>query len=123
STSPSPPRGSWRFARSALRSATWLLVFASATVGGIVIHLDLPAPRRLAARFASEALTDLLQGRIEVGFIEELGLLGLRARNVRVYDPEGNWVATVDSVRGRYRGTRILRDLLFGEGAWTLLID
>lgn len=118
-----PPRGWRRWARSTIRTATWLLVFASAAVGGVILHLDLPASRRLAARLASDTLADLLEGRIEVGSFEELGLLGLRARHVRVYDPQGNWVALVDSVRGRYRATRLLRDYFFGEGDFTLLID
>src|SRR5690606_24609061 len=88
-----------RWARSVLGAVGLVGIFLGATVAGTVLHLNLPAPRRAAALLVSSALSDLFEGRIEVGSFEQLGPIRLEMRDIRVFDPEGTLVITADRVR------------------------
>lgn len=112
-----------RWARSVLGAVGLVGIFLGATVAGTVLHLNLPAPRRAAALLVSSALSDLFEGRIEVGSFEQLGPIRLEMRDIRVFDPEGTLVITADRVRAGYLATRILREYLFGGPSWQLVID
>lgn len=116
-----PPRGRWL--RRLIGALALTVVFVAALVAGALLHLDLPAPRRAAAVLVSRTLSDLFEGRLEVGSFESLGPFQLEARDIRVHDPGGVLVATVDRLHATYLATNVLREYLGGRESWQLRID
>lgn len=116
-------RGPRRWMRGLLGVVGLAVVFSGAAVAGLLLHLDLPAPRRAAAALASGALSEVFEGRLEIRGFEQLGPSSLEARGVRVYDPEGTLVLDVDRVRGRYVATRLLREYFLGGPEWQIVVE
>ena len=93
-------------------------IFVAASLGGLVLHADLRATRRLVASIANEALGTLFQGRIVVGEVDHLSL----GRNGRVHvaqaevlDNEGHRVILAKGIDGRIDLARLVRSLVAGS--------
>jgi hypothetical protein len=86
-----------------------ILVFAVAIVAGVVLHLDVPASRRLAAREANRVLGSFDWGRIVVGAVERLTLSNVVARSVDL-DLTGTGRIHAEYVRVRIDPLRALRE-------------
>ena len=90
------------------------LLVASAGVG-LVLHMNLPAGRRVTARALSEFLSATFRGTLTIGEIERITTRGVTARDIVVHDVYGNKVLTADQLRGRADVFEILDDLLLSD--------
>ena len=90
------------------------LLVVSAGVG-VILHLNLPAGRRVTARLLSELLSSTFRGTLTIGEIDRMTTRGVTARDVVVHDVYGNQVLTADTVRGRADVLEIVQDLLFDD--------
>ena len=106
---------SGRLAR--LASALGLVcVFVAASLGGVALHADLPVGRRAVARLLEQLLSSTFLGRFEIVAIDHLTLRTVLAREVRVRDPAGRLVLTVEGLRAHADIAGIVSDVLLGEG-------
>ncbi len=92
------------------------VTFVAATASAALVHLDLPATRRLVATHVNGILESTLAGKVQIEHIAGLGLRGVDGVRVRVADPEGVQVLHVDGVRVRIRALDAARSALFGKG-------
>ncbi|HXX69317.1 MAG TPA: translocation/assembly module TamB domain-containing protein, partial [Polyangiaceae bacterium] len=72
-----------------------LVLFTSSLVAGVVVHLDTPTARRVAARQIGRILDASFRGHGCVERIGKLGLFGLAQTDVTMDDPQGRRVLTV----------------------------
>ena len=122
-TKRSRARGLLSFSRGA-RSAACVLssivgcvvMFVVAAVGAVLLHLDLPATRRLISAQVNGVLASTLAGTVEIEHVSALGLRGIDGVRVRVRDPEGVQVLHVDGVGVRIRSIDALRSALSSQG-------
>ncbi len=105
-----------------LLGVSWLVVFVVAAAAGLLLHLDLPAPRRLAARALTRVLSDFFYGRLEIGAIDVLRQDAVRARDVIVIDPLGKQVLSVSELRVKADLPQLAGQLLWGESKETLIL-
>lgn len=91
-------------------------VFVLAVVFGVLLHINVPATRRLVASQVSAVLDRTLAGKILVERIGALGLTRIDGLRVRVSDPDGVVVLRLDDVRLRLDLVELARSALFGHG-------
>ncbi|WP_394847286.1 translocation/assembly module TamB [Pendulispora brunnea] len=92
------------------------VTFVTATVAGALLHLDLPATRRVAAHQIHALLAQSLKGRIALERIAHLGLDGVRGVRAQVTDPSGQRVLLADGVDARLSAMAVLKSALLGKG-------
>ncbi|WP_394836941.1 translocation/assembly module TamB [Pendulispora rubella] len=92
------------------------VTFVTATVGGVLLHLDLPATRRVAANQIHALLAQSLKGRISIESVAHLGLDGVRGVRAEVADPRGQRVLLADGVDARLSAMAVLKSALLGKG-------
>src|SRR5690606_34937788 len=100
------------------RSLGLAVVFVAAAGGGAILHVDLPASRRVAERATNRVLAGLFEGRLRIGGVEQIavGREGrVRAARVEVLDPEGARVLEAVGVEARIDLERLLRSLATGR--------
>jgi hypothetical protein len=99
-----------RFGSRATRAASWVLRRALAVLGmlalalaaalaGVLLHLDLPAPRRVTCRLVTNLLNDFFEGQLRIGRIERLSLRRITATNIAVRDTQQRQVLEVSRMR------------------------
>ena len=89
---------------------------------GVVLHVNLPASRRVASDLLSRSLTGVFQGELRTGEIQELGLRGATLSEVSVKDESGNTVLTLNDVRVRTDVVTLIREVISAEERITLII-
>jgi len=99
------------------------VTFVTATAAAAVIHLDVPATRRLVATQANGILQKQFKGDVAIERIGSLGLHGIDGVRVRVKDPTGMQVLFVDGVKIRLSAIAAARSALFGKGDIVVGID
>ncbi len=99
------------------------LVFVSALMVGALVHVNLPVSRRLVGNVLTTSLTAFFQGSLTVGQVEHLGLRRVAVSEVVVRDPEEEVVLRVVDLRAHADLLAIGRQLLFGEGKQSLVVD
>ncbi len=102
--------------------AALFLVFAGASSAAFVLHLDLPAGRRLASSVTASILNDLFLGSFEVGGVSKLSANRFVADEVTVADPEGRVVLKVRNLRAELDSVELVKRLLSSETRVTLAI-
>lgn len=90
--------------------------FVSGVAAAAVIHLDVPATKRLVATQTNGILAKQFKGTVQIERIGSLGLTGVRGVTVRIHDPEGMQVLHVDGAEVRIRGVAAAKSALFGKG-------
>ncbi|MFO7177409.1 MAG: translocation/assembly module TamB domain-containing protein [Pseudomonadota bacterium] len=100
-----------------------LVLFGVAAAGALVLHADLPAARRLAARSGASVLGSTLQGSFSIGGVERLGLSGATLVDVNVADPEGRRVLYVRRLSVRTSVLSIASELWLGDATVTIVLD
>lgn len=85
-----------------LSSLLLVLTAAGALFGSLLYHLQLPSTRSLGAQLASEAISGLIAGRLEIGAIDSLSLWKLHATDIAFFDPNGEEVISGDALTLRY---------------------
>src|SRR5437868_2545213 len=104
-TSDDRPRRRW-FATT-LAALALFAIFAIAFVAGAVLHLDLPAGRRLALREVNRALAGVASPRVTLGSIERLTPTEVVVRSIDV-DIVGTARVHAQRVRARVDPLRTL---------------
>lgn len=92
------------------------VTFVTATAAGAVLHLDVPATRRLVMTQVNGVLEKQLKGDVKIEALSGLGLRGIDGARIRVKDPDGVQVLYVDGVKVRVRALQAARSALFGKG-------
>lgn len=92
------------------------LIFVCAAVAAVLVHLDLPATRRLVSARVNGVLASELAGTVEIEHLSALGLRGVNGVRVRVRDPEGVQVLLAEGIEVRIRTIDALRTALSSEG-------
>jgi translocation and assembly module TamB len=90
-------------------------VFVLSVAGGVMVHANMPATRRLAASITNDALSTLFLGRLVVGDVQELrlGPWGhVRVAQVEIFDPEGHRVILAKGINGRIDLAKLITSLV-----------
>ncbi|WP_394842632.1 translocation/assembly module TamB [Pendulispora brunnea] len=93
--------------------------FAMATVGGALVHVNLPATRRVIAVQVNNVLAATFQGKLTIQRIGHIGLGGtsrLGGVHVSLDDPDGKRVALLDGVNAAIDTRDLVRSLLLEKG-------
>ncbi|WP_394822020.1 translocation/assembly module TamB domain-containing protein [Pendulispora albinea] len=90
--------------------------FAVATVGGALLHLNLPAARRVAAVQVNRALAGTFRGTLTIEHIGRIGPSGITNAGATLDDPEGKRVAWLDGVTVKVDLRDLVRSLLLEKG-------
>ena len=93
-------------------------IFVSALLGGLALHSDHPATRRMVASIANQALGSLFQGRIVVGKIERLSLGStghVRVSEAEILDPEGHRILLAKGIDAKIDLVLLLRSIKAGR--------
>jgi translocation and assembly module TamB len=83
------------------RAAGGALLFVLAAASGAVAHRNLPAPRRAVLAHLNAALATVVPGRIAVDRLGALGLDGVGAVEVTLFDPTGAAVVHAQGLTAR----------------------
>lgn len=94
-----------------------ILVFVSAAVFALLVHLNVGATRRLIAKQANSILASQFAGTIVIDQIGSLGLRGFDGVRLRIEDPDGLQVLSVEHARVRVGTWTVLRSAILGKGA------
>lgn len=100
------------------RTSALVLLFFTSTIGGVILHANTPAMRRVAQQITNEATKPAFAGRLLVEDVRELHLLGrghVRAGRVRVLDPEGRVVIDARDVDATIRLGALLGSIARGR--------
>ncbi|WP_394832074.1 translocation/assembly module TamB [Pendulispora rubella] len=101
------------------------VTFAVATVGGVLLHINLPATRRVIAAQVNNVLATTFQGKLTVQRIGRIGLGGvseLRGVSATLDDPDGKRVAWLDGVNASIDTRDLVRSLLREKGAIRIVL-
>ncbi|MDB4935880.1 MAG: hypothetical protein JWP87_2852 [Labilithrix sp.] len=99
------------------------VTFVTATAAAAVLHLDVPATRRLVTTQVNGLLHAQFAGDVAIERLGHLGLRGIDGVRVRVKDPTGMQVLYVDGARVRVRALDAARSFLFGKGDIVVPVD
>ena len=99
------------------------VTFVAATAAAAVVHLDVPATRRLVATQVNGILHEQFAGEVTIERLGHLGLDGLDGVRFRVRDPDGLQVLHVHGVSVRVRAVEAARSALFGKGDIVVPVD
>ena len=91
------------------------LVLALAAVGGLALHLDMPAPRRFLSARVNGILEGTFKGRIVIERIGSLHLTRLDNVDAHILDPEGHMVLDIRGLHARFGTVSLLRSLVSGD--------
>jgi translocation and assembly module TamB len=111
-----------RLAAHAAKTLGAVVVFVTALLAGVVLHLDHPTARAFAARETEVALATLFQGQVLVERPAHLGLLGLDGGAGKVVAPDGKVVLRVSGVRARADVLAIVHSVVLGKGPMSIPI-
>ncbi|HEU4406593.1 MAG TPA: translocation/assembly module TamB domain-containing protein [Polyangiaceae bacterium] len=110
--------GRWRRhgerAHRAGGAALLVPLFVALLVASLLAHGDTPAARRFVARAATELLSSIFEGRLELDAIEHVGFDGVDVGRVRVYDPAGRLVIEGRGLHARSFVPDLLRRVFAG---------
>jgi hypothetical protein len=101
--------------RSALGALSLSVLFASAFVAALLLHIDAPSSRRAIAVLISDTATEQLGGRVEVMSIEQISLRAIDVGQISLRDRGGRPVASAYSARVRYDALSVVIALLRRE--------
>ncbi len=122
---PKPTRGGRlrRLGGGLLAGALSTLVFVSASVAGFVLHMDLPAQRRVLAESVDELFARTMQGRLHVNGIRHISARHIEVDSLHLSDLREREVVTLTGVRLRSNFLDLAWDAVFGGAKTTLVIN
>lgn len=106
-----------------LGGALSTLVFVSASVAGFVLHIDLPAERRVLASSVDELFARTMQGRLRVNGIKRISPRHIEVESLHLTDARQREVVTLTGVRLRANFLDLAWDAAFGGAKTTLVIN
>ena len=92
------------------------VVFTVSLVGGALLHLDLPAARRVVASQVGHVLGTTFRGKMTIERIGHIGPTGLSGVTVELADPDGKRVARLDGVSATLTTRDMLHSALLEKG-------
>ena len=99
------------------------LVFVVATAFALVVHVDQPAVRRIAASTLTGLLSEVFAGTLTIGAIDHISPTSVDARDITVKDPTGRTVLEVSRLRAQADVFDVVYKILWGDAKTTLIID
>jgi translocation and assembly module TamB len=87
-----------------------------ATVGGVLLHIDLPPARRLLSGGLTTALAESFKGKLAIERIDRFGLGGFDGVVATVTGPDGKRVLLLDGVHARISLPRAAWSAIAGKG-------
>lgn len=111
-----------RWAGRTLTALGLLLVFALSLAAAAVLHINLPASRRVASSLLSRALAGTFYGEVRTGEIGELSLHGTTLNEIIVKDESGTTVLTLNDVRVRTDVAGLIKEVITAEDRVTIAI-
>jgi autotransporter translocation and assembly factor TamB len=100
-----------------------LLTFLVALVGGALLHADLNPGRRIAGRALQRLLGGTLEGTVEVGPFESIGLGGAQVRDAVLKDAYGQRVLGLSHVRTDLPIVLLIRNVLVGQKPLSIIAE
>jgi translocation and assembly module TamB len=97
-------------------AAFWIVFFSLALACSLLVHLDLPSARRIAANAVNAVLAQPFKGKIVVDGVRDLGMRGLRGGDAWVEAPDGRRVIVARGVRARVNPAALVKTLLARRG-------
>jgi autotransporter translocation and assembly factor TamB len=110
-----------RVVRRIFGALALIAVFVAAAVVGVVLHLDVPPARRLAAFVATQGLSSVLTGRVEFVSFARVSLHRIRIAKAAVYDIHGHPVLTLSNADVDVDPVRLLQELRADTPTFTLI--
>jgi len=98
--------------RTAAKAFGATVVFVTATAGGLVTHMDVPAVRRAVVARVNEVLASVLSGRIVIERVGSFGPTHVDDVDARVEDPEGKTVVHAWGLHARVSTWDLVRSLV-----------
>ncbi len=83
---------------------------------GVLLHVDVPVARKLAAKEVSDGLATLFEGKIVLEHVDDLGVKGVRGADAYVTAPDGTKVIVAHGLRARIDAMALVRTILAGKG-------
>lgn len=96
--------------------------FVVALAAGLLLHLGLPASRRVVIAQTNQILATSLAGKVEIEKLDRLGLSGLDGVSVRVSDPEGVPVVHLVGLTVRIESVAAARSAISGSGPIAIVV-
>jgi translocation and assembly module TamB len=93
-----------------------VLLFLCALLFGVLVYLDSPSGRRLAAAEMTSVLAPLFKGTITFEQVGGLHASGMEGLNATITAPDGTDVIVARGVRARIAPLGLLRSVLFAKG-------
>jgi translocation and assembly module TamB len=114
SAAPAPGRAR-RAIFAVAKAAGVVVVGALAAAGGLILHLDMPAPRRFVSARVNGILEGTFKGKLTVQRIGSLHLTHIGDVDAQVHDPEGRMVLDIRGLSARFGTVSLLRSLVSGK--------
>jgi translocation and assembly module TamB len=95
-----------------LKAWSTTILFLVSLAAGLVLHLDVPAVRRMVVAAVNRALAPTLVGKVTIERVDRLGPTGVDGLVARVDDPDGRLLLRLEGVRGHISLFALLRTLV-----------
>lgn len=99
------------------------LLLAAGSAGALLLHLNLPASRRVTADLVGRGLADLFQGQLIIGRITKISPFEVQAEDIVVRDPARRVVLKVSRLTAQADLLDILRRLVTPGAELSFVID
>lgn len=106
-----------------LSAAGLLALFGAGVVGALLLHLDLPAARRVTADLVGRLLASVLQGQLSIGSLSRVRPYEVVAEDIVVRDPARRVVLKVSRLTARADLADILKRVLRGDEKLTIIVN
>ena len=93
-------------------------IFVAVVAGGVVLHSNHAATRRVAARIGNQVLGSLFQGKILIGTVDRLDLgttSHVHVAQAEIFDPEGRRALVANGIDARIDLARLVRSIGAGR--------
>lgn len=98
-------------------------VLAASLAVGMVLHVNTPPARRVAARALTSELSDYFQGTVQIEQVDAITLHGVNAPEARVQDPKGETVLVLSELRAKADVVQLFKTVIWGGERISLVIQ
>ena len=90
-------------------------IFVAVVAGGVVLHSNHAATRRVAARIGNQVLGSLFQGKIVIGTVDLGTTSHVHVAQAEILDPEGRRALVANGIDARIDLARLVRSIGAGR--------
>jgi len=105
----------WNALGLASKIVALIVLFVSATVGGLVLHMGMRAPRIFVVAQVNQTLADSFKGRVILHRLGSASLMRLGGIDADIHDPQGERVAALRGASVDVGTFALLRSLVSGD--------